>query len=90
MEYVGADRELLIEYGMFGLRLAASNPWPNRKKKGAVAGYDPAKARFGSYAIQQAVRFMRDAALGNAWRPGERFVDTLTEFRKCGAKHRPS
>ena len=46
-KYVGANRKIIIEYGMFGLRFAASPQWPNRKKKGAMAGYDPAKARFG-------------------------------------------
>ena len=46
-----------------------------------MAGYDPAKGRFGGYAINQAERLMRDASQGA---PGgrEHFADTLTEFRK--------
>ena len=42
-KYVGTNRKLLIEYGMFGLRFSASRPWQNQKKKGAMAGFDPAR-----------------------------------------------
>jgi hypothetical protein len=85
--HVGAKRKLLIEYGMFGLRLAASPQWPNRKREGAMAGYNPSKARFISYARFQADRLMRDAA--SAMRQTTeydsrlplRFQDTKEEFK---------
>jgi hypothetical protein len=80
--YVGAKRKLLIEYGMFGLRLAASPQWPNRKRKGTMAGYNPAKARFISYARFQAERLMRDAARGHNWQPPQHLQDTLKEFEE--------
>jgi hypothetical protein len=61
--YVGDKRKTLIEYGMFGLRLAATTQWPNRKRKGKLAGYDPTKARFSTFARSgQVKRLMLDAA----------------------------
>jgi hypothetical protein len=80
--YVGAKRKRLIEYGMFGLRLAASPQWPNRKRKGSMAGYNPAKARFISYARFHADRLMRDAALGPLWQPPQHLQDSVSEFRE--------
>jgi hypothetical protein len=59
---VGTKRKTIIEYGMFGLRFAAQQ-WASRKKKGARAGFDPAKGfRFSTYARAHAKRFMIDAA----------------------------
>jgi hypothetical protein len=62
MKRVGTDRKLIIEYGMFGLRIAASPQWSSRKKKGALAGYDPEKGPFNTYARYFAERFMIAAA----------------------------
>lgn len=92
--FVGSKRKTLIEYGVYGLRYAASTPWLNRKKKGSMAGYDPAKGRFGTYAINQAKWFMRQAVSAASKRPDQegawplllpRFVDKITEFREWAA-----
>jgi len=51
-KYVGANRKIIIEYGMFGLRIAAS-----------ARNYDPTKARLSSdYGRKRVKRFMSAAA----------------------------
>jgi hypothetical protein len=91
-KYVGAPRKIIIEYGMFGLRIAANRQRPNRKKKGKMAGYDPAKGRFSTCARKSAERFMRAAdqamrlapdARGYFWEPP--LADTVTELGKWAA-----
>jgi hypothetical protein len=54
---------LLTEYGMLGLRVAAGPQRPSKTKKGKLAGFDPAKARFNTYARSVALRFMTAAVL---------------------------
>jgi hypothetical protein len=84
-KYVGANRKLLIEYGMFGLRFAANRQRVNRKKKGSMAGYDPGKGRFSTYARHHAARLMRDAARGHRYQPPQYLQDKVTEFREWAA-----
>jgi hypothetical protein len=52
---------LLVEYGMLGLRIAATQQRPSKTKKGKMAGFDPAKARFSTYSRRVARRFMAAA-----------------------------
>jgi hypothetical protein len=87
---VGTKRKLLIEYGMFGLRLAATRQWANGRKKGATAGFDPAKGyRFSTYARHQAKRLMREAARGDRYGPPQHLQDTKTEFADWSASPIP-
>ena len=97
--YIGTKRKIVIEYGMFGLRLAPSPQWPNRKKKGSMAGYDPTKARFNTFARHQARRFMDIAAAGLSTLPDRerawplllpRFEDSVTESREWAETPIPS
>jgi hypothetical protein len=82
-KYVGTNRKLLIEYGMFGLRLAATRQWASGRKRGALAGYDASKGyRFSTYARHQAERMMREAARGHRYEPPQHLQDTKTEFEE--------
>ena len=54
---------VLVEYGMFGLRLAAEPPRPSKTKKGQTVGFDPAKGSFSSYARSYAERRWRKQSL---------------------------
>jgi hypothetical protein len=79
-KYTGANRKLLIEYGMLGLRLAATRQWASGNKKGAKAGFDPSKGyQFNTYARHQAERLMREAAQRDP-EPPKREQDTKGEF----------
>ena len=53
---------------MLGLQIAANRVRPNRKKKGSMVGWDPAKGRFSTYARGEADRLMREAAAGHRYR----------------------
>jgi hypothetical protein len=81
--------ERLIEYGMFGLRLAAAPPRPSKTKKGQMVGFDPRKGyRFSTYARSEADKQMRLAALAEKTttefdnQHRQDLQDTLTEFRE--------
>ena len=53
---------LLIEYGILGLRIAATHQRSSKTKKGKLAGFDPSKGRFSTYGRHVAERFMVAAA----------------------------
>jgi hypothetical protein len=56
---------VLIEYGMLGLSLAAQPPRPSKTKKDQTVGFDPAKGKFGTYARSYAKKEMARAISGD-------------------------
>ena len=50
---------VLVEYGMFVLRIAAQSPRPSRTKKGEIVGFDPGKGNFSAYARNYAKKEMQ-------------------------------
>lgn len=89
-KFVGAKRNIIIEYGMLGLRIAANRVRPNRKKKGSMVGWDPAKGRFSTYARGEADRLMREAAAGHRYEAPQYLQDKITEFRAWAKTPIPS
>jgi hypothetical protein len=58
----GTSLAALVEYGMFGLRLAAEPPCASQTKNGELVGFDPSKGhRFSTYARHYADKEMRAA-----------------------------
>jgi hypothetical protein len=80
---------LLVEYGMLGLRIAATQQRPSKTKKGKMAGFDPAKGyRFSTYARCVAARYMTAAVQAMRYEAddfseclGPRYEDSVEEFR---------
>jgi hypothetical protein len=54
----------LIEYGMFGLQIAAQKPRPSLTKKGKMVGFNPSLGRFSTYARAYAKNEMMAAITG--------------------------
>ena len=61
---------VLVEYGMFGLRLAAAPPRPSLTKKGKMVGFDPTVEHgFSTYARPYAAKELRAALADNPHEP---------------------
>jgi hypothetical protein len=66
----GVPLNVLVEYGMLGLPIAAQPPRPSKTKKGAMVGFDPSTGnRFGTYARPYAAKEMRAAIADDVYEP---------------------
>jgi hypothetical protein len=66
----GTSLKALVEYGLWGVRLAAEPPRPSKTKKGAMVGFDPSLGhRFSTYARHDANKEMQKALGDVPWEP---------------------